>query len=191
MKQMKPTDMIIKILIINIMNIKIILVIFIVFYTLFTLFKLRKEGFENDNMVYNVCRNKYNDMNNDFYLKENDLSPLPTGFYSALLTVGGARKDKQYFDVPICEESRTFNNDYFINNKITNCPELPETCDRVSNINKDTYKGNKLPLEDPNFLHGSVLGNNKILYDEKLLNEMLEVHNVNVEDIVQRTNDHH
>ena len=77
--------------------------IFIVFYTLFTLFKLRKEGFENDNMVYNVCRNKYNDMNNDFYLKENDLSPLPSGFYSDLFSVGCAMKYKQYFDVPICE----------------------------------------------------------------------------------------
>ena len=52
-------------------------------------------------------------------------------------------------------------------------------------------RNNKLPLEDPNFLYGSALGNNKILYDEKLLNKMLEVHDVNVEGIVKRSNDHH
>jgi len=170
------------------MNLKLILLLFIIIYSLFGLYK---EGFTNDNTTYKVCRNKYNDMDNDYYLKANDLSPLPSGFYSDLLSVGGAREDKEYFGVPICEESRTFNNDYFINNQIINCPDLPDTCDRASNIGKGIFKHNKLPLEDPNFLHGSALGNNKILYDEKLLNKMLEVHDVNVEGIVKRSKDYH
>jgi len=170
------------------MNLKLLLLLFIIIYSLFGLYK---EGFTNDNMTYKVCRNKYNNMENDYLLRENDVSPLPVGFYSSLLNVGGARDERRYLEPPICETSHSFNNDYFINNKITNCPDLPGNCDVFNNITKDTYKNNAEPLEDPFFLHSKVNGNNKIIYDEGITQDILSAHDLNVEDIVKRSKDLH
>ncbi len=175
------------------MNLKLILLLFIVLLYILhsSLFGLYKEAFTNDNTTYKVCRNKYNKMDNDYLLRENDVSPLPVGFYSALLNVGGARDNRRYLEPPICETSHSFNNDYFINHKITDCPDLPGNCDAFNNISKDTYKNNSEPLEDPTFLHGKVNQNNKIMYSDEITQDILSAHDLNVKDIAKRSIDFH
>ena len=187
---MKLMDMIIKyILYIYIyMNLKLILLLFILVYSVFG---LCKEGFTNDNTTFKVCRNTYNEMDNDYSLKINDVSPLPKGFYSSLLNVSGARDDRRYLEAPICDKSQSFNNDYFINNKITDCPDLPGNCDQTNNVTKDIYKNNTDPLEDPFFLYGKVNQNNKIMYSDEITQDILSAHDVNVEEIVKRSQGYH
>ena len=176
------------------MNLKLILLLFIVLYSLHCSLHcslLYKEGFTNDNTTYKVCRNKYNKMANNYLLRENDVSPLPVGFYSSLLNVGGARDNRRYLEPPICETSHSFNNDYFINHKITDCLDLPGNCDSFNNISRDTYKNNAEPLEDPTFLHGKAKQNNKIMYSDEITQDILSAHDLNVKDIAQRSIDFH
>ncbi len=170
------------------MNLKIILLLLIL---LFSFLKLKIEGFTNDNTTYRSCKNTYNSMENDYLLRENDVSPLPIGFYSSLLNVGGARDNRRYLEPPICKERHSFNNDYFINHKITDCADLPATCDSLNNMNAETHKNNAEPLEDPMFLHGKAKGNNKILYNNEIMDDILSAHDVNVEEIVKRVYAHH
>ncbi len=170
------------------MNLKLILLLLIL---CLGFLKLKKEGFTNDNTTYRVCRNKYNKMDNNYLLRENDVSPLPVGFYSSLLNVGGARDSRRYLEPPICEGEYSFNNNYFLNHKLTNCPDLPANCDTFNNITSDMYKDNEEPLEDPMFLHGKAKGNNKILYNDEITADILSAHDVNVEEIVQRSQEYH
>lgn len=171
------------------MNLKIILLLLVI---LFSFLKLKIEGFINNNTTYRVCRNRYNKMDNNYLVRENDVSPLPVGFYSALLNVGEARDSRRYLEPPICLREYSFNNDYFLNHKITDCPDLPGNCDSVNNITPETYKNNTEPLEDPMFLLGKVRDNNsKILYNEEIISDILSAHDVNVEEIVKRVYEHH
>ena len=170
------------------MNLKIILLLLIL---LFSFLKFKIEGFTNDNTTYRSCKNTYNSMENDYLLRENDVSPLPIGFYSSLLNVGGARDSRRYLEPPICKERHSFNNDYFINHKITDCADLPATCDSLNNMNAEAHKNNAEPLEDPMFLLGKAKGNNKIIYNDEITGDILSAHDVNVEEIVKRTYDFH
>ena len=161
------------------------------FIILFIIFYNTIEGFSVDNMKYLSCPNKYNKMLNNYKLKENDISPLPVGFYSSLLNVGGARNQRRYLESPICEKEYNFTDDYFINNKITDCPKLPGNCDMGNNISgKKFHKDNKLPLDDPFFLHGKIEENNKVLYSPNIIENILEVHDLNEEEISNRSIHH-
>jgi len=162
------------------------------FIILFIIFYNTIEGFSVDNMKYLSCPNKYNKMLNNYKLKENDISPLPVGFYSSLLNVGGARNQRRYLESPICEKEYNFTDDYFINNKITDCPKLPGNCDMGNNISgKKFHKDNKLPLDDPFFLHGIIEKKNKVLlYPPDIIENILEVHDLNEEEISNRSIHH-
>ena len=41
------------------------------------------------------------------------------------------------------------------------------------------------------FLHGKAKGNNKILYNNEIMDDILSAHDVNVEEIVKRVYAHH
>jgi hypothetical protein len=167
--------------------IKIILLIFLLmFISISTI-----EGFRNNNMTFKVSRNKYNGMNNNYLLRENDVSPLPTGFYSSLLNVAGVRDERRYFETPISLTTHSFNGDYFINNKLTDCPDLPGNCDVFNNVNSGrVYKDNKYSLPDPLNTYSKAKQNDKVLYDKKIIRDILSVHELNEEEIVKRANDH-
>ena len=185
---MKQMVMIIKIFIINIMVIKYMFLSVII---LLLFINITTEGFKNDNTTYKVCRNKYNNMDNNYLLKENDVSPLPVGFYSSLLNEGGARDEHRYLEPPICSTDHSFSNNYFTNNKLVDCPDLPGNCTTFSNISKkDIYKDDVKLLDDPKFLEGKVNENIRILYDDKIVSNILSVHMLNEEEIAKRA-DHH
>ena len=164
--------------------------IIFLFIILFIIFYNTIEGFNVDNKVYLACPNKYNKMENNYKLIKNDIREIPSGFISDIITEGGGR-EKRYFKPPICEKEYNFTDDYFINNKITDCPELPGNCDMGSNISgKKFHKDNKLPLDDPFFLHGKIEENNKILYSPNIIEKILEVHNLNEEEISKKSIHH-
>lgn len=167
--------------------IKIILLIFLLmFISISTI-----EGFRNNNMTFKVSRNKYNGMNNNYLLRENDVSPLPIGFYSSLLNVAGVRDERRYLEPPIAVTTHSFNDDYFINNKITDCPDLPGNCDVFNNVTSGrVYKDNKDSLVDPLKTYTKAKQNDKILYDENIIREILSVHELNEEEAVKRANNH-
>ena len=159
------------------MNLKVILLLLLLIYSVFG---VCKEGFKNDNTIYQVCSNKYNNIDNNYLVKTNNVSPLPVGFYSSLLNVGGARGDRRYLEAPICEGSQAFNNNYFINNKLTDCLEEKSNCDKTNNGNvNDNGKGNRTykreftdPIKNPYELHVSP---EEIVYNDT----EIEYHGIN------------
>ena len=134
-----------------------------------------------NNTIYEVCADKDNEniILNDYYKKENDVNPQPKGFYSYMLDTAG-RKEDNYFDPPICKNKREFKkNDYFINNKLVDCLPLPHgKCDSLNNNHnkKNNYKENRLPLEDPFYLHSNVGENYRITFDKRIIESIENAH---------------
>jgi len=131
-----------------------------------------------DDNIYETCPNTYNNMNNDYKLKLNPIKPSPVGFYSDILESGGARSKRRYLAPPICVKSHEFVPDYWINNKIVDCPALPHgKCDTInSNGSRDLYKNNKEPLIDPFYPYPKVGKNYSIIYPEEEQKKFIELH---------------
>jgi len=162
--------------------------IFFMLLILYLIYKLSKiEGFKNNNTTFKATRNKYNGMMNDYLIRENDVSPLPVGFYSSLLNVAGVRDEHRFLESPISETTHSFANEYFLNNKITDCPDLPGNCDTFNSFtNGEIFKDNKDPLPDPFFLFPKPGQNDKIIYEDIINTDILSAHNLNEEELVKR-----
>ena len=163
------------------------LIFFLVILLIYLIYNF--EGFSVNDNIYDFCPNKYNKMMNNYKLKKNDIKPLPVGFYSSILNVGGARNERRYLDPPICVEEHDFLNDYFINNKITDCLPHPRNCDGIgNNIDaKKIYKNNRLPLIDPFDRYGVVGKDYGILYEQGIQDKFLLLHDENEEEIKHRS----
>ena len=158
---------------------------------LFIYFIYKIEGLSVNDYVYDVCPNKYNKMMNNYKLKKNDIRPLPVGFYSSILTEGGGRNDRRYLDSPICVEAHEFLDEYFINNKLTECPPYPGNCDGIGTQDaKKIYKYNRLPLIHPMDTYGVVGEDYGILYEKKEQGKFIELHHLNEEEIQKRSHHH-
>lgn len=140
------------------------------------------EGFSNEtnvnDFVYKICPNKYNNIANDYKINYNPIKKEPIGFYSSILEAGGIRDKKRYLSPPICVEKHDFVTDYWINNKLVDCPALPHgNCDTInSNGSKDLYKDYKEPLFDPFYPHSDVGKNYSIIYPEQEREKFIELH---------------
>ena len=158
---------------------------------LFIYFIYKIEGLSVNDYVFDVCPNKYNKMMNNYKLKKNDIKSIPEGFYSSILTEGGARDEIRYYEPPICVKEHGFIDDYFINNKLTDCPKFPGNCEHVGTNNiKKIYKKNKLPLINPMDTYGVVGEDYGILYDEGEQKKFLKLNNLNVVEINKSAGHH-
>ena len=141
-----------------------------------------KEGYSNESVVndfvYEICPNTYNNMNNDYKMKLNPIKKSPIGFYSDIIETGGARSKRRYLEPPICVKSHDFVPDYWINNKLVDCPALPHgKCDTInSNGSKNLYKNYKEPLLDPFYPHSDFGKNYLIMYPEEEQKKFIKLH---------------
>ncbi len=157
--------------------------LFLLSLIIFLYFCYKKvEGYSNetivDDFVYEICPNTYNNMNNDYKIKLNPIKKVPIGFYSDILEAGGARNKRRYLEPPICVKSHEFVPDYWINNKLVDCPALPHgNCDTInSNGSKHLYRDYKQPLFDPFYPHSDVGKNYAIIYPEEEQKKFIKLH---------------
>jgi len=176
--------------------------IFLLALLIFLYFCYKKvEGYTDNNtivddVIYDVCPNTFNKMNNDYKIKINKIAAPPVGFYSDILETGGARDERRYLAPPICVKEHEFVPDYFINNRIVDCPPLPMKCDGINAnaSNKDIYKDNKEGLEDPFYPYEKVGKNYKILYPEEEQKKFILLHienEIELDKEMQHIKHHH
>jgi hypothetical protein len=146
-----------------------VLLLIIIFFILF-IYKY-KENFEVNTDIYNVCKNQHNNMYNNYNISNNNIEPHDEGFYSYLLTEGGARRTNKFLSAPLCHKNHDFTNDYFINNKI-------------QDINNEN---NILPLPDPFYKYSNVNDNYRLIYEEESVKAMFaKAHEINKKEIMNR-----
>jgi hypothetical protein len=157
---------------INYINIYIYMKVLLLLIILFIFFIYKyKENFEVNSDIYSVCHNQHNNMYNNYNISKNIIKPHDEGFYSYLLTEGGARRTKKFLSAPLCRKNLEFKNDYFINNKI-------------QDINNEN---NMLPLEDPFYKYSNVNDNYRLIYEEESVKAMFaKAHEKNEKEIMKR-----